>query len=193
MIKSMEADVAKEKLKLRKELLEKRNALGDAEGKEKSLAICGRLISLPEYVNAEYIFSYIPVRHEVDIIPILEKAFLMGKRVAVPRCLDKNGHMDFFEIWSFGDLENGAFNIPEPKMSCPKVEVKNGVMLIPGVGFDKQKNRLGYGGGYYDRFIGISEGVCYIAPAYELQVTEMLPVEEHDRKVDKIVTEQQIL
>ncbi len=187
-----ETNMNSEKTELRKELLKKRSAINEVEAYKKSRKICESIINTREFKEAECIFAYMPTKNEVSILPVVEAGLDLGKHIAFPRCLDKNGHMAFFEIISYEDLVPGAFNIQEPKPECPEMDVKNGIMLVPGVGFDDSKNRLGYGKGYYDRFIGAEKSVCYIAPAYEMQVLDEIPAESHDKKVDMIVTEKMV-
>lgn len=184
--------ISEQKRLLRRELLEKRRGLEKNRTHLKSMQICGRIQEMQEFLLAPVIYGYIPVRGEVDVIPLIEEGFRQGKRIALPRCLDRQGHMAFFEIQSFDDLVLGAFRIPEPRDSLKRSEVTEGLMLVPGVGFDPACGRLGYGGGYYDRYIGAKPRVSYIAPAYALQMVDILPVEEHDARVDMIVTEEQI-
>ncbi len=192
----MDNDVKARKAELRKELLKIRSAINEVEAYKKSRKICESIINTKEFKDAAYIFAYMPTKNEVSILPVVEAALALGKRVAFPRCLDKNGRMAFFEITSYDDFVSGAFNIKEPKPECPQLDIIGesitGIMLVPGVGFDEGKNRLGYGGGYYDRYIGAEKSVCYIAPAYEMQVVESIPTEPHDRPVDMIVTEKMV-
>ncbi len=198
MMKNMENNVIAKKAALRKELLKKRSDINEVEAYKKSRKICESIISTEAFKNAEFIFAYMPIRNEVHILPVIEAGFDLRKRIAFPKCLDKKGHMAFFEVSQLSDLSSGAFGIMEPAEGCPMVDVVeksetiNGIMLVPGVGFDSTKNRLGYGGGYYDRFIGANKSICYIAPAYELQVVENIPTEPYDRCVDIIVTENKI-
>ncbi len=174
-------------------LLTARKNHDSQQAQKKSRGICEGIKALREFQDAAVIYGYIPVRGEVDVRSLLEEAFRQEKRVALPRCLDRRGHMAFFEIRSFSDLVPGAFHIPEPGEGLKKMDVRNGVMLVPGVGYDRSCSRLGYGGGYYDRFIGKTAGVSCIAPAYDFQLTDLLPVEVHDARVDMIVTEKQII
>lgn len=178
---------------LRRALLEKRGALDTESARTMSAQICERIQQMPVFDAASVIYGYAPVRGEADVYPLMEEALRRGKRLALPRCLDSHGHMAFFEIHSFGDLRRGVFQIPEPREGLPRLEVTEGLMLVPGVGFDFSCGRLGYGGGYYDRFIGACHAVSYIAPAFALQLVKAVPLEAHDRKVDAVVTERQII
>lgn len=185
--------IAEQKSQIRRMLLTKRGTLEKKQAHKKSIQICEKIRSTQRFEAAAVIYGYIPVHGEVDVLPLIEEGFRQKKRIALPKCLDRRGHMAFFEIQSFDDLEPGAFNIPEPRKGLGRLEVTEGLMLVPGVGFDFMCSRLGYGGGYYDRYVGAVSCVSYIAPAYALQIVETLPVEKHDARVDMVVTEQQIL
>lgn len=175
-----------------------------------------RLLSLGAYKNAETILCYIASRSEPETRPIIEDALASGKRVACPRCTDSAGHMDFRYISGFSQLVPGRFGLLEPDpVLCPvydrrgdiagdagagagrgipdKRDTQNNILcIVPGLSFDLAGGRLGYGKGYYDRFLaefaGISAGICY-----EMMLSEELPRGEHDRNVDIIVTEERVL
>jgi 5-formyltetrahydrofolate cyclo-ligase len=101
--------------------------------------------------------------------------------------------MAFYEVHSKNDLVPGPFHIPEPRAGLEPVINLKGLMLVPGVGFDLLGNRLGYGGGYYDRYVGQEQQVITVAPAYELQLQQSIPTQEHDARVRWIVTEQRLI
>jgi 5-formyltetrahydrofolate cyclo-ligase len=186
-------ELLNQKRLIRKQLLETRAALPEEERRMKGSQICARILKLSAFIQADSIFGYIPVRGEVDVTELLQEALRAGKTLALPRCLDRQGHMAFFKIRSFKDLVPGAFHIPEPREGLEEVKPSSGLMLVPGVGFDREAGRLGYGGGYYDRFIGKAAGMQYIAPAYEFQIVDALPMEAHDAHVDLVITENQII
>ncbi len=192
-IKSHSSEISQMKQEIRKRFLRLRNEQDKNTALLKSRSICERLMQSQAFLDADIIFGYYPVRGEVDTTPILKESFRLKKRVALPRCLDKKGAMEFYEINSLDDQVPGAYNIPEPKEGLLRANVKEGLMLIPGVAFDLTCARLGYGGGYYDRFIKKSPSVRYVALAYEMQLSDLLPVEAHDEKVDMIVTEKRVI
>lgn len=179
------------KTEFRKEFKLKRRNL--AEKGVKSTAICERFLESEIYKNATLILTYVPMADEVNTSLITENALKDGKTVAAPRCEDKEGHMAFYEISSFSDLEKGTFGILEPKNYCKKILENDGaVIIVPAIAYDETGHRLGYGGGYYDRFLAtcshISVGLCY----NEL-LTVNLPHFETDKAVNFIVTENRIL
>ena len=107
--------------------------------------------------------------------------------VAVPRVSGQN--MFFFYVESYNDLTKGNFGILEPKDSAMQAEEKDALMIIPGVAYDKTGNRIGYGGGYYDRYLAGEHDHYIIAPAYGFQIVDSLISEEHDIQVDEIISE----
>ena len=101
--------------------------------------------------------------------------------------------MDFFEVRSMEDLAEGAFHILEPKDGCEKVNWPEACVLVPGIAFDEKGRRLGKGGGYYDKFFAEEPDHGTIALAYEFQIADEIPAEEHDQPVEHIVTENRII
>jgi 5-formyltetrahydrofolate cyclo-ligase len=156
-------------------------------------AIQQKLQSLPEYAAADVLLTYVSKPIEVDTSAILREALAGGKRVAVPRCLPETTGLEFYEIASSGDLEPGCYGVLEPVLSrCRPVGAsRSAVCIVPGLGFDSQGYRLGYGKGYYDRFLarfrGVTVGLCYSG------CTRWdLPHGYFDRPVDILVTERYI-
>ncbi len=130
---------------------------------------------------------------------LLEILLREGKRVALPRVVmdgknsqEKGPWMDFFEIRSMDDLEEGAFHILEPGGHCPKADWRTAPVLVPGMAFTPDGRRLGKGGGYYDCFLEREPDHETLALAYGFQVVETLPDEKHDRPVDMVITPEQI-
>lgn len=169
-----------------------RKNMAEDERKEKDALIRKNLYGLAVFQNACYFFPFVSYGTEVDTQSIIRKLLEEGKQVAVPKVCGKE--MDFYDIRSFDDLEKGPMGILEP-VTNEIVEVKEGVMLIPGLAFDVSKRRVGYGGGYYDRYF---ERICCgqvtkIGIAYDFQVVDYLETEHFDRTVDLIVTEKRII
>lgn len=181
--------------KLRAELRERRAKLQPAEIAERSLRVKKNLMGLPEFQSARCLGIYLPKpgSGEVDTSLLLDQ--LGKKRVAVPVVLGK-GIMRFSELLDPCELSPGFFGIPEPRPEYRRW-VEPGeldLVLVPGICFDLEGRRLGYGQGYYDRFLAelseanprsVSAGV-----AYEFQVVERLPNSPNDRRVDLLVTEE---
>lgn len=152
-----------------------------------------RLASLKEYRAAPVIYTYVSKPLEVDTLRLIEKAVADGKRVAVPRCLQETLEMEFLEISSSADLEPGCYGVLEPVAGkCRQaVECAGALCIVPGLSFDSQGYRLGYGKGYYDRFLagfkGVTVGLCYSGCT-----RWNLPHGYYDRPVDILITEKYI-
>jgi 5-formyltetrahydrofolate cyclo-ligase len=141
--------------------------------------------------------AYMSFRNEVSTDAIIAQAIETGKRVAVP-VVDREQRQLFpSELINFpADLKKGTWGIREPKQSClrPLDPCLIDLVLVPGVVFDQAGNRLGYGFGFYDRFlVSLRSGVRRVALAYSFQLVEKLPAEEHDCPVDLIVTEKKLI
>ncbi len=175
---------------IRKEALARRAGISKEEAAEKSRAITDRILALPAYRNAECILLYIDVKGEVRTRDLLERAWKDGRRTAVPRCRDKR--MDFVEITGYSDLKPGSFGIPEPASGDP-IDPGNALMIMPGAAFDRNLSRIGYGGGYYDRYLCENPDVQTVAVSYACQVFDSIPSEEHDVRPRILVTENEIL
>ncbi|MBR6897801.1 MAG: 5-formyltetrahydrofolate cyclo-ligase [Lachnospiraceae bacterium] len=173
---------------IRKEMIARRSGLDETARERYSGCICNRILSSCAYKTAGTVFAYAPFGSEADVMPIVLQALKDHKTVAFPRCEEK-GVMRFYAIASEDDLVQGRYGIREPKQGCRDVEVKNGLMLVPMTAFTPQLDRLGYGGGYYDRYVGESPFVTYAGVAFSSQMTDFIPVEEHDKRPDIIITE----
>jgi len=143
----------------------------------------------------DWFFPFVSYGTEVDTIRIIERVLEEGRmKVAVPRVKqDTEGEMDFFAITSMGELAKGYQGILEP-VTKERVEASEGVMLLPGLAFDRKKNRAGYGGGYYDRYLKhySSKNLITVALAFDFQIVDCLKADCHDIRPDRIVTEQGI-
>ncbi len=147
-------------------------------------------LNLSEYKDCGTLFAFVSGKIECDTSGIIEDALKNGKRVALPKCLDQSGEMDFYYINSYSDLEPGKFGILEPNPEkCEKVtDLSSGLCLVPGLCFDLQGYRIGFGKGYYDRFLqkfgGTTVGICY----YKC-IQKSLPKGAFDKTADILVTE----
>lgn len=184
-------DRKQEKNELRKEIRGLRKAHTDEQIHEMSLAVKERLLKLPEYQKAEVLYAYMDCKHEVETRDVIRAAWAGGKRVAVPKVLGQE--MRFYYITSFEkDLEDGSFGIKEPREG-ELAEEQDALLLMPGVAFDPDRHRVGYGGGFYDRFLERHPKLVTVALAFEFQVKEKVPFEEFDIRPAKVVTEKRIL
>ncbi len=148
-----------------------------------------------EYINSNnVIFIYVNMESEINTISIINRLLDMGKRVAVPKVLPGNKEMKALEIKSLSDLnESGAFGILEPDISKKDIGDEVDLIVIPGLAFDKRGYRIGYGGGFYDRFLKIHNKIKRISLCYNFQIIKNVPFEEFDETVDTIITEDKII
>lgn len=175
------------KADLRNEMKCLLKAAGKEEKESWDRCICERVMALPAVMEAEWIYSYMSLPWEAGTKGLIESLLKAGKRVALPKVAGQD--MDFFEIRSVLDLEEGAYHIPEPSKACPKAFCEDAFMLVPGMAFTKDGKRLGKGGGYYDKFLKREPEHETAALAYEFQMVDVIPTEEHDKAVGMVVTE----
>ena len=153
-------------------------------------SLAENLWELEEYKSCKTLLVFVSTPIEVDTSAIINKAFADGKRVAVPKCRDKHGQMDFYYIESKDSLKSGAYSIMEPDEEiCDKVtDLSEGLCIVPGLCFDLQGFRLGFGKGYYDRFLDVFGGVT-VGLCYSRYIEKELPKGIFDKSVDVLVTE----
>ncbi len=180
------------KKELRHTLKEVRKNIKDKTVKDKM--ICNNILSSNIYINAKAVLFYAALDDEINIDECIINALKQGKKVALPVCTDNNGNMTFYYIKSINDVKLGHFSVREPDISkCKEVtSFDDCVCFVPGISFSSKGYRLGYGKGYYDRFLSkhslISVGVCY----NEL-INENTPVDEYDASVDYIITQDKMI
>lgn len=178
-----------DKTKLRKELLEKRKNIPKEEKLIYDKAISKQIIESDYFKNANQVLVFSSTEEEFDTRFIVERCRLEYKRVFYPLCLDKDGNMKFLKADSVGDLKIGMYNILEPKADCKEYKPKeNDIIILPCLSVDKNGYRIGYGKGYYDRFLKDFNGVS-ICPCYDEMLTDTLPIDEHDIKINVLVTQ----
>ena len=138
------------------------------------------------YKNAKTIYGYLPYNQEVRTVPMLEQAIRDGKRVAVPKCYGEE--MRFLYITDFvNEVAPGYANIPEPIADEPVADDPTALVLMPGLAFDPMGHRIGYGGGFYDKFLSAEPDHPTLALCYEFQMLPHLETEEHDIPVDYVI------
>lgn len=173
------------KKEIRHDMINKRKNLTHDEVITKSSKICTKIINNDCYNNAEIIFCYSAINNEVDLEMLIKHAILHNKKIAFPKVISKY-EMRFFYVNSLSDMKEGYYNILEPDTSRPAT--KADLIIVPGVAFNKEGFRLGYGGGFYDRFF--EENTIYsIGVGYDFQLIENMPVMEHDKKLNQIITD----
>ena len=177
--------VSIEKAALRKHLLEKRDATSAELRDIASKRIHENLKKNSSFIDAKNIACYSPIGSEVNTHGIMLNILEQGKNLLLPRIIDDD--IQFYIVPNLEKLEKGSFEIMEPKDSCEKAK-KIDCVLIPTVGASKLGARLGYGKGYYDRFLSSTDAVK-ISLTYSKQIVKSIPNDSHDIKIDWIVTE----
>ena len=174
-----------QKAALRKHLLEKRDATSAELRDISSERIHQNLKRITSFTNSQNIACYFPIGSEIDTHNIMLDMLEQDKNLLLPRIVNNN--LEFCIVPNLEKLEKGSFEIMEPKDSCKKAE-KIDCVLIPTVGVSKSGVRLGYGKGYYDRFLSLIDAVK-ISLTYSKQIVKSIPNDSHDVKMDLIVTE----
>ena len=172
------------KTELRRMIREKKRAMTPAKIEEKSARLGELLRQSEAYQKASAIYGYLPYNQEVRTTPMLRQAQLDGKRVAVPKCY--GDEMRFIWLDDLGQVAPGYANIPEPIADEPIADDKTALVLMPGLAFDPQGHRIGYGGGFYDKFLE-KEMHPTLALCYDFQMLPHLETEEHDIPVDTVL------
>ena len=188
------------KAQIRKKYKKIRDELTKDEVSEYSEKICAYLENHALYQNAEQIGFYYPLGNEVSLNSLVQKAWKEGKVTFFPKVIGDD--IFFYQITDFSQLEEGYFHVMEPgKEICQEdgcklslkdettKEVKAPLILTPGVAFDRNGGRLGYGKGFYDRFFAAHPTCIRIGVSYEVQITEKIILEDHDKKLQYLVTE----
>ena len=161
------------------------------------IKICQRFMSLATYRFADALLLYAPISGEIDIIPIAEDALKKGKTVAFPRCNAEDHTMVYYIIESLDQLAEGSYGIREPNPSLPVYDPiarrnENSVCFVPALAFDRKGYRIGYGKGYYDRYLGTFGG-AKMGVEYSACVVDSLPRGRFDTAVDFLVTEKGVI
>lgn len=177
------------KKEIRAIIKEKKKQLTPDKIKEYSSIVCDILCNEQIYKDAKVIYPYLAYNQEIITDTLIERAWADGKAVAVPKCY-KDNQMEFHRISSFEDTELGMFDIPEPKYE-EIVDDSEVLIIMPGLAFDKEFNRIGYGGGFYDRYLERKQNCRFIkvAFAYDFQLVDHIEADDHDYKVDIIITD----
>lgn len=187
------------KKKIRKDILDIRNNMGADEKKEKDNIIRTNFLESSYYKESKNIFIYISYNSEIDTIHIINKALCDRKNIFVPRTIFETKWMDAVQITSLDNMKKDRYGIPEPDDTAENIDPdKLDMIVVPGVAFDRNGGRIGYGAGYYDRYFKkISDNrrndVKKIVLAYEFQVIDKVPMDEQDVRIDCIITENRVI
>lgn len=174
-------------------MLRARSALACSLRERADRDIAARFLALEAFGHARTVLFYASYRGEVATQPLVEAALAAGKRTALPRVDRPRRTMEAYPISSWDDLQPGAYGILEPPASSPVIPpAEIDLIVVPGVAFDETGARVGYGAGYYDRYLARTGG-CRAALAYELQVVASVPAGSYDALMDYIITERRVI
>ncbi len=172
---------------LRREMLSVRGSLSEAYRIQASLAIWEKIYKLPVYQDADTVYLYLSYQSEVDTLQQIDRILQDKKKLAVPKVTSER-EMTFFYVHGMMDVSSGYRGILEP-VTTKEADGTEGLLLVPGTAFDCQLYRMGYGGGYYDTYMKKHEKLWRLGIAFDCQMMEEIPLEDHDEKLAGIMTE----
>lgn len=186
--------INEQKAALRAEIRALRAALSDEARAKRNQMLWGTVIRyLSSVPTPKIILFYAPLPHEISLIPIFHYARERGILCAFPRCSEQKGEMEFYRVDTLDELEVGKYGIQEPRADAERItDFSDALAFVPALAFDRKGYRIGYGGGYYDRFFS-KHRARTVGVIYEAFLTDSLPVAPFDIAVDVIVTEAQFL
>ncbi|MCI8813861.1 MAG: 5-formyltetrahydrofolate cyclo-ligase [Lachnospiraceae bacterium] len=179
----------KDKQSIRKKIFAQRKEISEEQIGAWSQRIAAQTLQLEEFQKADCIYAYVDYNREVFTRTLIEAAWKAEKRVAVPKVHGKD--LVFYAFTSYDQLEPGYFQIPEPAYG-EAVNWEEALMLMPGVAFDAHRRRVGYGGGFYDRYLEKHPRHFTVALAFEFQVLDAVPYEQTDIVPDRVITQEKI-
>lgn len=179
---------------IRKKILSVRKRHKEEDRVIKDKEIEDKMFSLPEFKKAKIILFYVSIKGEVRTDNAISESLERGKHILVPFADLKKRELLISEIKDLDELSPGAFGIPEPKNPKEFPLEKIDMVVIPGIAFDREGNRVGYGMGFYDRFLKtLKPRIPRIALAYDFQIVGEIPTDGHDVRIHKIITEKEIV
>ncbi len=188
----MSGVISEEKVMLRNHYKDMRKKMTREYKRNLDLEIALKVIMSDLFIKAEHILFYMATKYEVETRNMIKAALICGKKVSLPRC-KPDGTMEFYRINSLLDVKEGSFGILEPERNPENLSLdfENSLCIVPGLSFDPEGNRLGYGKGFYDKFLrtykGTSMGLCYAS-----FVKWSIPTGKYDVPVDYLVTDSNI-
>ena len=174
-----------DKQALRREIRQKKREMTETQIESASCRLGELFFASEQYRNANTIYGYLPYNQEVRTVPMLQRALADGKRVAVPKVYGED--MRFIYITDLSRVEKGYAGIPEPIDDGPVADDPTALVLMPGLAFDREGHRIGYGGGFYDRFLAGEPKHPTLALCYDFQMLDTLETEEFDIPVDCVL------
>ena len=176
-----------DKKAFRREISAKKRAMTFEQIEAASARLAEKFFETDAYKNARSIYAYLPYNQEIRTWSIVKRAFEDGKQVAVPKCYGEI--MKFLWIEDLDHIAPGAFNIPEPIADEPEANDESALILMPGLAFDREGHRLGYGGGFYDRYLAEHHEHTLVALCYDFQLFDYIETEAHDIPVDLVISD----
>ena len=174
-----------DKQALRRQIREQKRAMTLQQIEQASAALAEKFAACEQYAKAKTIYGYLPYNQEVRTVPMLERALADGKRVAVPKVY--GDEMKFIYMTDFSLTEKSDMGIPEPIADGPIGDDPEALVLMPGLAFTERGDRMGYGGGFYDKFLAQEPNHPTVALCYEFQMVDSLPTQDHDIPVDLVL------
>ncbi len=171
-----------DKSRLRRALLEYRDKMVPSSKVKLDEAIGHALLDFIRARNVKVVHTYLPIGSEIDLKPVLEQLLVEGIRLVVPKTLPQ-GTLEHLELTDLKDLQAGIYATLYPRMEI-QYHGSYDIIIVPGLGFDDRLHRLGYGGGYYDRFLSANMSTCKLGVFYPFQKIDKLPIQSHDVAMD---------
>ncbi|KPU44188.1 putative 5-formyltetrahydrofolate cyclo-ligase [Oxobacter pfennigii] len=184
------------KKELRSRIIKERQKISREDVLKKSLEIKNKLFNIPEFINAKRVMFFVSYKNEVDTIDMIDEAMKLGKEIIVPIVVPGEKDLLLSKLNSMNELEESSYGILEPpkKYIRPVSAEEIDFVVAPGVAFDENGFRMGYGGGYYDRLLSKISKSCKVAAiAFEMQIVPEVPTEPHDMRIGMIITEDRII
>lgn len=174
-----------DKKELRRQIRQRKREMTPEQIETASAKLRKLFLTTEQYRQAKTVYGYLPYNQEVRTVPLLEQALRDGKQVAVPKVYGEE--MRFIYMTDLTCVEKSEMGIPEPVADGPVANDPTALVLMPGVAFTKDGKRIGYGGGYYDKFLYAEPNHPTVALCYEFQIVEQLPTEEYDIPVNLVL------
>ena len=173
------------KQQLRQAIRQRKRAMTQEEIEDRSRSLCEKFLKSDDYRRCTCLYGYLPYNQEVRTWPILRQALADGKQVAVPKVY--GDEMKFIYLTDLTQVATGYAGIPEPIADGPVAEQQDALVLMPGLAFDPQGHRIGYGGGFYDKFLSREPKHPTVALCYEFQMVDHLETEQFDIPVNTVI------
>jgi 5-formyltetrahydrofolate cyclo-ligase len=179
---------------LRREMLAQRDGLDIQRRREMASMALQRVLALPQWKASRRLLIYANFRSEMETRGLMAAALEQEKQVCVPQCLVESRALVPRQIQALKDLKSGAYGIPEAGEDCPALEPGElDLVVVPAVVFDRRGHRLGYGAGYYDRFLPRCPRAFRLGLGFSLQMVERLPEQAHDVRLQALATEKGVV